>query len=1032
MTKILKPQKTLLIGLGGSGIKTVTLVKQYLSCFYDLKLTDFFEFLFIDCVDPVEDITTIAPETLDRNEVIKIGTDITDDLINNPYISKRLDSHFYKFHATDNTVNNTRDGAGTTRIYSLISLFKHANFIHDKIRSRYNELIAANKVRLSQYADKAGYKLIRQDNEIPNILIFASITGGTGAGTFIDTAALTRSATNVAGNRPNIFGFFYLPDVFLDPVNDPYPTELSTDQKTYIQANGYAALKEMEFFLNNNPFSCQYNTDLVVNIKNQRQEKDKLFDKVFLFNRFINSEDRAAENSFEVFKSTAESVLHLTTSEIATYLPHRMIDNQLGAKYFTGPLGHSLLENQDNGTRRMHFSSFGVYTLEIPQTEIKQLFKLKAIENFLKSSQDSLLTEEQVLKEVRNETLNNRDDLIGRLGILNHKKREERVQRKRIQEKPLYKLLRKKAMAISMPSVETDAYRMLEDVSNLSEWEIDREGNAFSKSIEQAKKTIKNFSDQFKHDLDSDATKKLKGFYGVNKEDYNLSLNQLLLDIINSKNTKLNICHTEKALSIILDEVNDINRFLTDLENQDNRELRSVGREITNLVNEIEKNSNFLSFLSPGISLGKFDDIKENMDIAKGAYKEKIQAIVQLIRHNQQILIDRELVSVLRDLMQFISEKINDMLRGSDSPWRQIQTANKKLSKELKNELEKARVLIQSSEVKNQPLTERFAPTGSDIDELFEQGLLNLNSKRILSYLHENNISLSNLFTEAKWNLNAILMELNPILEKEYKRLHEVIDFDDDEFFDFSNIQQMQNILKERSLPGLKFKVSNLDNKVYTFMLNPTSDDDWNLPGFRSFKSNNKYKYTLLQVADGIPAITIFNINKWHDIYSDLMRRRTFDDKSGGDKNVRPLHIFKTTIPFESFIHDSILELNRFKNSLDTFAERVFEEALRYDVVQKHNSQYIYRGVIDFGPSTKEAFIQRMRDNFSFLWDLSEAIYDVKKFSGEVSQVTADWNKKMLEEARKEEELKKKIDDKLENISDPDLKELAKKVKEYL
>ena len=75
-----------------------------------------------------------------------------------------------------------------------------------------------------------------------NIHIFAGISGQTGSGTFLDACYLAKKATE--GTNANIFGYFFLPDVNLDPNRIQMGARAVRE---HIQLNGYAAMQELDY-----------------------------------------------------------------------------------------------------------------------------------------------------------------------------------------------------------------------------------------------------------------------------------------------------------------------------------------------------------------------------------------------------------------------------------------------------------------------------------------------------------------------------------------------------------------------------------------------------------------------------------------------------------------------------------------------------------------------------------------------------------------------------------------------------------------
>ncbi|MDR0513634.1 MAG: tubulin-like doman-containing protein, partial [Coriobacteriaceae bacterium] len=69
------------------------------------------------------------------------------------------------------------------------------------------------------------------------------ISGGTGAGTFLDVCYLVRTALSLEGADAFTCGYFFLPDVNLS-------RGLDTQTAAYVQDNGYAAMQELDYCTN--------------------------------------------------------------------------------------------------------------------------------------------------------------------------------------------------------------------------------------------------------------------------------------------------------------------------------------------------------------------------------------------------------------------------------------------------------------------------------------------------------------------------------------------------------------------------------------------------------------------------------------------------------------------------------------------------------------------------------------------------------------------------------------------------------------
>jgi hypothetical protein len=81
--------------------------------------------------------------------------------------------------------------------------------------------------------------------------LVASLCGGTGSGMFLDLAYLLRYHLATLGQRMSngYYAFLVLPDAF---------GGMPEVDRAGVRANAYAALKELDHYMNDNPFSCDY------------------------------------------------------------------------------------------------------------------------------------------------------------------------------------------------------------------------------------------------------------------------------------------------------------------------------------------------------------------------------------------------------------------------------------------------------------------------------------------------------------------------------------------------------------------------------------------------------------------------------------------------------------------------------------------------------------------------------------------------------------------------------------------------------
>ncbi|MCL2198234.1 MAG: hypothetical protein FWB80_04845 [Defluviitaleaceae bacterium] len=148
------------------------------------------------------------------------------------------------------TITDGTKGASGNRQAGRLLLFEKINTVVDAI---------GNKIRS-----------LRTDQE-NKLLVFllSGLSGGTGGGMFLDVAYIIRGIMereygSKGVDKVEITGYLFTPDVHLAGNNMNIHTE------EYIQRNGYAALKELDYFMNieermGERFSQKYGTRLEVN-----------------------------------------------------------------------------------------------------------------------------------------------------------------------------------------------------------------------------------------------------------------------------------------------------------------------------------------------------------------------------------------------------------------------------------------------------------------------------------------------------------------------------------------------------------------------------------------------------------------------------------------------------------------------------------------------------------------------------------------------------------------------------------------------
>lgn len=240
-----KNTATVLIGLGGTGIDCLRTIKTQVHS--RLKADD------LDAVVPTyEHIRFLGVDTAEKSkgdqeqdqDNLKAGSlmalnDTESFSISNPHV-KRAFSNPKALEMRDELTwlrwedieapDLGKAGAGGIRQIGRYMMMDKSKAFMNRVEQEIN-------------AAKAGLAE-------PNVYvhIFSGLSGGTGAGCFLDVCYMVRRIADKIG-AVTIFGYFFLPDVNLSVI--PFS---DTKTRAYIPKNGYAAMQELDYCM-----QLQYN-----------------------------------------------------------------------------------------------------------------------------------------------------------------------------------------------------------------------------------------------------------------------------------------------------------------------------------------------------------------------------------------------------------------------------------------------------------------------------------------------------------------------------------------------------------------------------------------------------------------------------------------------------------------------------------------------------------------------------------------------------------------------------------------------------
>ncbi len=238
---------TLIIGLGGIGSSIVEGIYRKFAASNpsDLEKANA-TFLCLDT-----DITDINKrlEVIPKDCVIKTSSDLNisvghyiERIKNKTTVEKWFDTSKRELMAM-----SLGDGAAQVRMASRLAMI--AAIDENKLSPIDN---AIKKLTETNPAARMG-------NDV-KIHIITSLAGGTGAGTFLQTAYYVKNAMIKNGaEAPRVYGYFVLADVICDDANCGF----SKDQKENVRSNTYACMKELVTFgsspdIDKNCFEFEY------------------------------------------------------------------------------------------------------------------------------------------------------------------------------------------------------------------------------------------------------------------------------------------------------------------------------------------------------------------------------------------------------------------------------------------------------------------------------------------------------------------------------------------------------------------------------------------------------------------------------------------------------------------------------------------------------------------------------------------------------------------------------------------------------
>ena len=219
--------RTILIGLGGTGVQTINHVKRVISSKLAPSWKNYIAFLAIDSDNnEFDNATHLTEEEFVRTTKPGVQTAVSKGKVAYP----KAWLPFVDEEQARTMSGFDGNGAGRKRLMGKMK-------VHYKLsgsRGVDEEIVA----KLADRKNNVLENFTNTSNGHYEVYVIGSVSGGTCSGSFLEMPALIRKALN-ADARTQIHAMLYLPDTL---------TALDADHADELMANGYASLKELDYF----------------------------------------------------------------------------------------------------------------------------------------------------------------------------------------------------------------------------------------------------------------------------------------------------------------------------------------------------------------------------------------------------------------------------------------------------------------------------------------------------------------------------------------------------------------------------------------------------------------------------------------------------------------------------------------------------------------------------------------------------------------------------------------------------------------
>jgi serine/threonine protein phosphatase PrpC len=342
---------TLVIGLGGTGVEIVRLVKARVRE-SRTPMPEIIGFLAFD-TEPCPNLP--GEERLSQREFGYLGdynaSHVLDNLTAHPHIQD------WWMSSSSIISGMVHKGARQKRPVGRLSLYVRWGVFTQKLEARARKI---REIRLKEAEQRGGIEVERATGR-SQVYVVASVCGGTGSGVLLDAAFRVRQEL---GDDADIVGVLLLPSCFLPEIS-------STIQQRRICANAYATLRELNYFLAGKRFDSCFPEHPYMDPEGRKLTRPlyRPFDSLYLVDR---SNGREYLSSLSDIRRMAAQQIFL---DILTPLGKRLASRQSNLRDLAA---ERTSETSTSAAQPLAVAGFATASLILPTTDILSLASTEA------------------------------------------------------------------------------------------------------------------------------------------------------------------------------------------------------------------------------------------------------------------------------------------------------------------------------------------------------------------------------------------------------------------------------------------------------------------------------------------------------------------------------------------------------------------------------------------------------------------------------------------------------------------------------